>query len=271
MLGYLLAIAIGLSLAMMGGGGSILTVPIFVYVMHFEPKQAIAMSLPVVGATSFAGAIGHWREGNLDLRSALAFGALAMSGAFLGARMAGLVSGIFQLTLLAFVMIASAALMLRSPRRATASDGMADDAVRHRGRRLAGAALVGLAVGVLTGVVGIGGGFLFVPALVVLADLPMKTAVGTSLLVITMNTLAGSLAYRGQVDVPWRVVVLFAAFAISGIVIGTRLTRRVSQRGLRRAFAYFLLVMAAFILFQNRTVLSHPSSALRPSNTGARR
>src|SRR3954470_23526129 len=105
MLGYLLAVAIGLSLAMMGGGGSILTVPIFVYVMHFEPKQAIAMSLPVVGATSLAGAINHWRDGNLDLRAALTFGVLAMGGAFLGARLAAHVSGIVQLTLLGLVMI----------------------------------------------------------------------------------------------------------------------------------------------------------------------
>src|SRR4051812_22055872 len=124
MLGYVLAIAIGLSLAMMGGGGSVLTVPIFVYVMHFEPKQAIPMSLPVVGATSLAGAIGHWREGNLNLRIALAFGALAMVGAFVGARVASLVSGILQLTLLGIVMICSAVLMLRPPKlqAATAPD-----------------------------------------------------------------------------------------------------------------------------------------------------
>ena len=271
MLGYALAVAIGLSLSMMGGGGSVLTVPIFVYVMHFEPKQAIAMSLPVVGATSLAGALGHWREGNLHLRSAAVFGSLAMAGAFLGARLASLLSGILQLTLLGVVMICSAVLMLRPPKLAATAAAPADAAsgAPDGERRWLLAALVGFAVGVLTGIVGIGGGFLFVPALVLLARLPMKTAIGTSLLVITLNTIAGTLGYRGQVDVPWRVVVLFIAFAVAGIVIGTRLTRRVSQLGLRRAFAYFLFAMAAFILYQNRAILANPGSALRPSNAGS--
>ena len=273
MLGYVLAVAIGLSLAMMGGGGSVLTVPIFVYVMHFEPKLAIAMSLPVVGATSLAGAVGHWREGNLNLRTALAFGALAMVGAFVGARLASFVSGILQLTLLGLVMICSAILMLRPPRLQpvpSEEPSAAGEATGDR-RRWGAAAAVGLGVGVLTGVVGIGGGFLFVPALVLFARLPMKTAIGTSLLVITLNTFAGSLGYRGQVSVPWGVVALFTGFAIVGILVGTRLTRRASHLGLRRAFAYFLFAMAAFILYQNRAVLAHPASALRPSNTGGRR
>jgi len=271
MLGYALAVAIGLSLSMMGGGGSVLTVPIFVYVMHFDPKQAIAMSLPVVGATSLAGAIGHWREGNLHLRSAAIFGALAMVGAFLGARLASVMSGILQLALLGVVMICSAALMLRPPRLASSGAPAPGDTIDApaRKRRWLLASLVGLSVGVLTGIVGIGGGFLFVPALVLFARLPMKMAIGTSLLVITLNTLAGTFGYRGQVDVPWRVVLLFIVFAIAGIVVGTRLTRRVSQQGLRRAFAYFLFAMAAFILYQNRAILANPRSALRPSNAGS--
>src|SRR5262245_35262503 len=194
MLGYALAVVIGLSLSMMGGGGSVLTVPIFVYVMHFDAKLAIAMSLPVVCATSLAGAVGHWREGNLHLRSALLFGALSMLGAVVGARLASLLSGVLQLTLLGLVMICAAALMLRPPRLArpvgSPSEGDVAAESRARKRRWLLAALVGLSVGVLTGVVGIGGGFLFVPALVLLARLPMKTAVGTSLLVISMNTLS---------------------------------------------------------------------------------
>jgi len=230
------------------------------------------MSLPVVGATSLAGAIGHWREGNLDLRSAALFGAFAMSGAFLGARLASRVSGILQLTMLGIVMICSAILMLRPPRLPSAA-GVDGDAAHSppKGRNWFLAALVGLGVGILTGIVGIGGGFLFVPALVLLGRLPMKTAIGTSLLVITLNTIAGSLGYRGQVSVPWGVVLAFTAFAIGGIVVGTRLTRRVSQRGLRRSFAYFLFVMAAFILYQNRAVLADPGGALRPTNAGGGR
>jgi len=269
MLGYLLAALIGLSLAIMGGGGSILTVPIFVYVMHFDPKTAIAMSLPVVGFTSLAGAVNHWREGNFDLRAALTFGALAMAGSYAGARLAAHIPGVVQLTLLGLVMIVSATLMLRrpaSPRSGQTSDDAQGTALASR---ILPIAIVGLSVGMLTGIVGIGGGFLFVPALVLLARLPMKTAVGTSLLVIALNTAAASLGYHGQVNVPWRVVLAFTAIAILGIVVGTRVVRFVSQLALRRAFAYFLFVMAAFILYQNRAVLADPAGALRPAAAGA--
>ena len=265
MLGYLLAALIGLSLAIMGGGGSILTVPIFVYVMHFEPKTAIAMSLPVVGFTSLAGAVNHWREGNFDLRAALTFGALAMAGAYLGARLAAHIPGIVQLTLLGLVMLVSGALMLRRPVGAKTVPAENDAKGSTLASRILPIAIVGLSVGMLTGIVGIGGGFLFVPALVLLARLPMKTAVGTSLLVIALNTAAGSIGYHGQVDVPWRVVLTFTAIAIVGILVGTRVVRFVSQLALRRAFAYFLFAMAAFILYQNRAVLANPASALRPS------
>lgn len=268
MLGYLMAALIGLSLAILGGGGSILTVPIFVYVMNFDPKLAIAMSLPVVGATSLVGAIGHWREGNFDLRSALLFGALAMVGAYAGARLAAYISGIVQLTLLGIVMVVSALLMLRRPKQTPS--GANRPIPRSMGRRILPIAAVGLGVGMLTGIVGIGGGFLFVPALVLLGRLPMKTAVGTSLFVIALNTAAGSLGYRGQVDVPWEVVGTFTLVAIAGILVGTRIVRSVSHLALRRAFAYFLFVMAAFILVQNRAVLANPAAALRPSSTGTR-
>jgi len=129
---------------------------------------------------------------------------------------------------------------------------------------------LGLGVGILTGLVGTGGGFLFVPALVLLARLPMKTAVGTSLFVITLSTAAGAFGYRGQAAVPWGVVALFTLIAIVGIFIGTRLLRFVSQQALRRAFAYFLFGMAGFVLYQNRAVIAHPFAALRPSSAGAR-
>jgi uncharacterized protein len=270
MLGYLLAALIGLSLAVMGGGGSILTVPIFVYVMHFAPKQAIAMSLPVVGATSLVGAIGHWRAGNFDLRAGITFGVLAVIGAYAGARISQYLSGVAQLAMLAIVMLASATLMLRPPKlpASPVPGGMAEPAP---GPRLPLIAVVGLGVGVLTGLVGIGGGFLFVPALVLLAHLPMKRALGTSLFVIAMNTASASLGYHGQVDVPWTVVAIFTGLAIVGLFAGMRLVRYVSSLTLRRWFAYFLFVMAAFILYQNRAVLTDAGSALRPSSAGRAR
>jgi hypothetical protein len=251
-IGLLLASAIGLSLGLLGGGGSILTVPIFVYVLGYAAKPAIAMSLPVVGATSLVGAVGHWRAGNVNLRQAVSFGVVAMVGAYAGARLAVLVSGVVQLTLLAVVMLAAAMSMLRRPRDRAATAGTADAKPVSRPLVL----LVGLGVGLLTGLVGIGGGFLIVPALVILARLPMKQAVGTSLVVIAMNSASGFAGYLGQVDVPWAFMGMFTAVAIGGILVGTYLVRFVSQQALKRAFALFLLLMGGVILYQNRGVFS---------------
>lgn len=248
-LGLALAALVGLSLGLLGGGGSILTVPIFVYVLGFAAKPAIAMSLPVVGVTSLAGAVSHYRAGNVRLGTALVFGVIAMVGAYAGARLSALVSGTFQLLLLAVVMLAAAVSMFRR----AGGDSRAEPAEPGMGAaQLALTALVGLAVGVLTGMVGIGGGFLFVPALVLLRKLPMKQAVGTSLVVIAMNAAAGSLGYHGQVDVPWGFTAAFAAVAIGGILLGTYLVRFVSQAALKRAFAVFLVVIGALMLYQNR-------------------
>ena len=265
MIGYALALAIGLSLGILGGGGSILTVPIFVYVMGYSAKQAIAMSLVVVGATSLVGAFRHWRAGNVDVRAALVFGVLAMIGARLGAELSRIVPGIVQLSLLGVVMLVAAALMLRP--RVEAKEMATRRSVVFSVAATAG---VGLGVGLLTGLIGTGGGFLFVPSLVLLSRLPMKTAVGTSLFVIALSTAAGAFGYRGQAAVPWGVVALFTLIAIAGIFVGTRMLRYVSQQALRRAFAYFLFGMSAFVLYQNRAVIAHPYAALHPSTAGTR-
>lgn len=260
-LGFALAAVIGLSLGLMGGGGSILTVPIFVYVLGFAAKPAIAMSLPVVGATSLVGAFGHWRAGNVDLRTALLFGVIAMLGSYIGARLAVFFSGAVQLTILAVVMLAAAASMLRNRRSADAAANerpAVDRAALPMGKILA----VGIAVGVLTGVVGIGGGFLIVPALVVLGRVPMKQAVGTSLLVISMNSVSAFAGYRGTVDVPWGFLAAFTAVAIVGILAGTYLVRFISGAALKRGFALFLLVIGALMLYQNRTVFTGAKPAV---------
>ncbi len=246
-LGFALAALIGISLGLLGGGGSILTVPIFVYVLGFGAKSAIAMTLPVVGTTSFIGALSHWREGNLDLRVALLFGAVAMSGAFLGARLAHFLTGTEQLAILGVVMLAAAMSMLRGRPKGDSS------LPRRPLPVILGAALT---VGLLTGLVGIGGGFLAVPALVLLARTPMKQAIGTSLLVIAMNSAAGFAGYVGQVTIPWGFLAGFTAMATIGILVGTRLVRHVSQEQLRRSFAVFLFAMAFFVLYQNRAVFS---------------
>ena len=261
LLGFALALLVGLSLGLLGGGGSILTVPIFVYVLGFAAKPAIAMSLPVVGVTSLVGALGHWRAGNVNMKAALMFGGVAMAGAYSGARLAVFVSGTVQLTLLAFVMLAAAGSMFRSGRsrngRVEASAQNADGEGEGEGEKRAmspGLVLaVGLGVGLLTGLVGIGGGFLVVPALVVLGKLPIKQAIGTSLVVIAMNSLSGFLGYLGQVSIPWGFVALFTAVAVAGILVGTYLVRFVSQAALKQAFAVFLVLMGGMMLYRNYT------------------
>ncbi len=249
LVGYALAALIGLSLGIMGGGGSILTVPIFVYVLGFDPKVAIAMSLPVVGATSLIGAVSHWKDGNVRLKIAALFGVIAMAGAYAGARLSIFLSGSFQLVLLAVVMLLAAVSMFRSARR---DSHRAVDAVPERRVGLGLLVPVALGVGVLTGLVGIGGGFLVVPALVLMARVPMKQAVGTSLLVIAMNSLSGSLGYIGQFTMPWGFMFAFTAVAAAGILAGTRIVRFVPQAALKRGFAVFLVLMGTFILYRNR-------------------
>ncbi len=246
MLGYFFAALIGLALGTLGGGGSILTVPVLVYVLGFAPKLAIAMSLPVVGTAALVGVITHWRAGNVHLQTAALFGSVAMVGSYTGARASIWFSGRTQLIILGVAMVAAAVSMLRNAAR----DGVREEASHapHPALLLA----VGLGVGMLTGLVGIGGGFLIVPALVVLGRVPMKQAVGTSLLVIALNSASGYLGHRGEGAVPWGFVIRFAGVAVLGILAGTALVRHISTRQLKRAFALLLVVIGVLVLWQNR-------------------
>lgn len=243
--GLALAAVIGISLGLLGGGGSILAVPILVYVAGMETKTAIAASLLVVGTTSLMGALRHWRAHNIDVRTALVFGVVSMAGSFAGGRIAAFLSDTFQLTLFAVVMLAASVSMFRS--------GSAESAVRATARLplVGGAAAI---VGLLTGVVGVGGGFLIVPALVLFGGVSMKRAVGTSLLVIAMNSASGFLAYAGHVEIDWGYIAVFTAIAIGGVFIGSAAVPYVSQATLKRSFAAFLVAVAGFILVQNSEV-----------------
>lgn len=263
MLTLAFAVVIGVTLGMLGGGGSILTVPVFTYVAGLDPKIAIASSLPVVAIISAFGALGHWRAGNVELRTAFTLGVFTMIGGFAGARGAALLSGQAQMLLFAAVMIAASIAMLRG---ASIGPVVGPAAPRLPTLRIAP---LGLGVGLLTGIVGVGGGFLIVPALVRLANLPMRVAVGTSLLVIAMNASAGTLGYLGQVSIPFSLLLPFTGIALIGTAIGTGAAQRVPQATLRRAFAVLLLVVSGFILYQNRRVITGapatPPSALRDS------
>ncbi len=258
-LGFSLAALIGLSLGLLGGGGSILTVPILVYVLGFGAKESIAMGLAVVGVTSLFGALGHWRKGQLQLRAALVFGAVAMTGTYAGARLSVFISGAVQLILFAAVMLVAAFFMFRNGRREAALAARKESAPIPEPRKAPLPVMVASAIGVggLTGLVGVGGGFLIVPALVLLVGLPMKQAVGTSLLVIALNSFVGFAGYLGHVEVPWGYLGIFTAIAVAGILAGTWASHYVSQAALKRAFSAFLVVMGVFILFKNRDALGH--------------
>lgn len=243
-LGLALAALMGVSLGLLGGGGSVLAVPIFVYVLGYGVKEAIAMSLAVVGATSLFAAVGHWRRGDVSLRVALVFGTVAMMGTYLGVRLAAFFGGAAQLTLFAAVMLLAAFFMLR--------DGAVPEEVPgRRGMRLALLVPEGLAVGVLTGLVGVGGGFLIVPALVLLGRIPMRTAVGTSLLVIAMNSASGFAGYLGQAEIPWGFMTAFALAAMAGSLGGAAVAGLLPQKTLRKGFAGFLILAGAPILLEN--------------------
>ncbi len=254
---YPLAVLIGLSLGLLGGGGSILTIPVLVYAVGLGAKEAIAMGLAIVGATSLAGAGSHLKRGNLDLRTALLFGGIGGVGTYAGARLSVFLSGAVQLSLVAGVMLTAAVSMLRTSQPIPISSD------EHKTAALAPLTAAALGVGLLPGVAGVGGGFLIVPALTLLTGLPIKRAIGTSLLVIALNSLVGFLGYWGQVEIRWGFLTLFCILSVTGMAIGSALSHRVSSVALKKGFALFLLVMGVFILFKNRELLLQTVAHLR--------
>jgi uncharacterized protein len=241
-----LAVFVGVSLGLLGGGGSILTVPLLAYVGGLDAKHAITTSLLVVGVTSAVGAIAHMRAGRVRWGVALPFGAAAMAGAYGGGLLARFISGTVLLIAFAVIMIAAAIAMLRGRKHATASN-------EAEPRRLVRMAALGVGVGAVSGLVGAGGGFLLVPALALLAGLPMPAAVGTSLVVIAMQSCAGLAGHLVSEQIDWHVAAMVTAAAVAGAMIGGRLTAMVDPDALRKLFGWFVLVMASVILAQETT------------------
>jgi uncharacterized protein len=243
-LAVVLAVLIGVSLGMLGGGGSILAVPLLVYVAGLDAKEAIATSLLVVGVTSLAAVVGHARAGRVRWRTGVVFGLAAMAGAYLGGRLGEYVPGTWLLVGFAVMMLATAGAMIRGRRPgATRSHG--------DGHLPVGTVLLeGVVVGLVTGLVGAGGGFLVVPALVLLGGLEMPAAVGTSLLVIGMKSFAGLAGYLSVVRLDWGLAAAVTAAAVVGSVVGARLVRHVDPERLRQGFGWFVLVMGGVVLAQ---------------------
>lgn len=241
-----LSLLIGLSLGLLGGGGSILTVPILVYALGVGAKEAIATSLLVVGITSAAAVLQHARAGAVKWRTGLLFGAAGMAGAYAAGRVAHFIPAQVLLVLFAVMMLVTAAAMLRGRRGKAPTAGTTATAPR-RAIKVIGE---GAVIGAVTGLVGAGGGFLVVPALVLLGGLPMRAAIGTSLLVIAMKSFAGFTGYLGHVEIDWALALIVSASAVAGSVAGSHLAGRVPQEMLRRGFAWFVIAMGAAMLVQ---------------------
>jgi hypothetical protein len=249
--GLALALLVGLVLGLLGGGGSILALPIFLYVFEIPTKPSVAMSLAVVGMSAFVGFLTHWRQGTVNLRVGVPFGVTAMVGAFATARLAQHIPERVQLGAFALFALTAAALMLRDSVRPPGGEPGVPPGERATGARFSPLlAAQALAVGVLTSIIGAGGGFVIVPALVLLARLPVKVAVGSSLLIIAMNASAGFAGYVGQVDMNWRLVGAFTGIAAVGAVLGTRLVPFVPQRRIKQGFAVMILVLGGFVVIR---------------------
>ncbi|MFA1547914.1 sulfite exporter TauE/SafE family protein [Actinomadura chokoriensis] len=237
----LAALAVGVSLGLLGGGGSILTVPVLVYVAGVEAKQAIAMSLFVVGATALVGVLPHARAGRVRWRTGLLFGGAGMVGAYAGGRLAAFLPAGVLLAAFAVMMAVTATAMLR--RRSAPAGGPVE-------RPIVRILAEGMTVGIVTGLVGAGGGFLVVPALVILGGLSMPVAVGTSLMVIAMKSFAGLAGYLYSVHLDWPLTFAVTGAAVLGGLAGSRLAGRVDPQRLRQAFGWFVLVMAGVVVTQ---------------------
>lgn len=245
--GLILSAVIGLSLGLIGGGGSILTVPILVYFLGVEPHEAVGMSLAVVGATSLFGSYLHYKRGSVNFSNGLLFGVSGIFGAFLGSPLTKLVAPGMLLLIFGALMFVVAVSMLWRKNRA--------DLQAKREADKPKAIAAGFGVGVLTGFLGVGGGFLIVPALVMFGGLAMKEAIGTSLFVIFLNCVAGLIGHASGNYFDWSLTFLVMILAVGGAVFGTVLSHRLAAHRLRTMFAVLVLAVAVFLFAKNYAVL----------------
>lgn len=242
-LGLVLGFGIGGSLGLLGGGGSILTVPALVYLVGQTPQVAVMTSLAIVGANSALGAYFHRTQGTLNWRVALLFGGAGMATAYVAAGFSSHISPDVLMVTFAVLMLVIGLLLIfrQQPQRANELEHLS----------LWKIIASGAAVGLITGILGVGGGFLIVPALVMLVGLPMQQAVGTSLVVIAMNSLAGFMGHLGDgaLDIP--ALTVFVVAGLAGTFTGARLAHRLPAARLRQIFAVFVIALSLFLLYDN--------------------
>lgn len=238
----LLGFVIGLTLGFLGGGGSILTVPALVYIVGQSPQAAVTASLMIVGMNSAMGAFFHRTQGTQNWQVALIFGGAGMVAAYLSAGLSKLLPSTVLMILFALLMLVVGGLMIFSKPPKNQEQSKHNWFVTLTS---------GAGVGVLTGFLGVGGGFLIVPALVMLVGLPMRQAVGTSLIVIAMNSLAGFLGHLNGASIDMLVVTIFVVAGLFGSLSGTKLAKIIKPDYLRTSFALFVMLLAVFLLYDN--------------------
>jgi len=258
-LGYIAAVLIGISLGMVGSGGSILTVPVLVYLMHLDPLLATTSSLFIVGATSLAGALRAYGKKLVDFRAVTEFGIPSIFSIFITRHFllpaipdqmfsighVVITKSVFLMVVFALLMLAASFTMIKSP----VSDPAAlNEKERHN--KFIPLVLLGLLIGAVTGLLGAGGGFLIIPSLVLFLRLPMRTAVGTSLFIIAINSLFGFVFSLKQFEFDWVLLIIFTVLAIAGIFIGSKLADRIPSASLKKGFGWFVLVMAFYIIIK---------------------
>ncbi|WFP16281.1 sulfite exporter TauE/SafE family protein [Citricoccus muralis] len=242
-LAMVLAVGIGLSLGLLGGGGTILAVPLLTYVAGFPAHEAIAASMFIIGVTSAVSVLAHARRGNVQWRTGFIFGAAAMVGAFGGGLLGSRLPSVVLMVAFGAMMVATALAMIMD-RKVTQTG-------EERKKLPLGKILAeGLVVGLVTGMVGAGGGFLVVPALVLLGGLSIPAAVATSLLIISMKSFTGLAGYLTSVSIDWVPVLMITAITVIGALIGTVLVKHIPEKALKKAFGYLVLAMGIVVFLQ---------------------
>ena len=255
-LGYIASIGIGISLGLIGGGGSILTVPVLVYLFQIDPLLATSYSLFIVGSTSAVGAVPYFRNNLVDFQTALYFGLPSIITVFL-TRLYIIEAipnhlfqiGSFEITKNMGIMLLFAILMLFAALKMIKGNQV-DESKKISQRSVLPLVFQGAAVGFISGLVGAGGGFLIIPALIIFNQMPMKKAVGTSLLIIAANSLFG---FIGKLDfhlINWTFLLTLSGIAITGILIGSKLSQRIDGKKLKPAFGWFVLLMGIVVIIQ---------------------
>ncbi len=259
-LGYIASLVIGISLGLIGGGGSILTVPVLVYLFGIEPILATAYSLFIVGSTSLIGAVPKFKQGLINMKTAVIFGIPSIAAVFATRKFIvpaiprvvfhvgdfEVTKGLLMMLLFAVLMIIASISMINS-KVAKDEDGITSTPQKFNYPLIL---VEGIVVGVLTGLVGAGGGFLIIPALVILSKLPMKQAVGTSLLIIAAKSLIGFTGDLSHFVMDWKLLIIVTIIAIAGILLGDWMNKKISSEKLKKGFGWFVLVMGIYIVIK---------------------